>query len=88
MIIEKKVIPKYFQPILDGLKNYEYRLGDFECNPDDILLLKEFDPEKKDFTGRSVQKTITYIGKGSLTDFLMWPKEDIEKYGLQIISFK
>lgn len=88
MIIEKKVMPKYFQAILDGNKNYEYRLGDFECNPGDILFLKEYDHDKKDFTGRSVQKTVTYVGKGSLEDFLMWPPEDIEKYGLQIISFK
>lgn len=36
--IEKKVLPKYFQTILDGKKNYELRLTDFECNEGDILI--------------------------------------------------
>ena len=45
MKIEKKVWPEYFQKILDGKKTYELRLADFECNPGDILVLKERNPE-------------------------------------------
>ena len=87
MNIEKKVWPKYFQAILDGKKNYELRLADWECNVEDTLLLKEWNPETKGYTGREVSKKIKYVAKFKIDD-LFWPKEDIEKHGLQIISLE
>ncbi len=57
MKIEKKVWPVYFEKILSGEKNYELRLGDFECNTGDILVLKEWNPETKEYTGRVIEKT-------------------------------
>ena len=86
MRIEKKIWPEYFQLILEGKKTYELRLADFECNPGDILVLKEFNPKTKQFTGRFLEKEITYIGNTKNLD--LWSKEEIEKYGFQIISFK
>ena len=86
MRIEKKIWPEYFQLILEGKKTYELRLADFECNPGDILVLKEFNPKTKQFTGRFLEKEITYICKTKNLD--LWSKEEIEKYGFQIISFK
>ena len=86
MKIEKKVWPKYFQLILDGKKTYELRLADFECNEGDLLVLKEWNPETKEYTGREIEKEVTYVGKTKNITF--WSKEDIEKYGYQIISFR
>ena len=86
MKIEKKVWPEYFQKIIDGVKKYELRLADFECNPGDILVLREWNPKTKEYTGRVVEKTVTYVGKTKGQTF--WPKEDVEKYGFQIIAFK
>jgi len=86
MKIEKKVWPEYFEKILDGSKKYELRLADFECNPGDILVLREWDPDKQEYTGRVIEKEVTYIGKTKDIEF--WSKEDIEKYGFQVISFK
>jgi len=43
-------------------------------------------PETKEYTGREIEKTITYILKTN--DINFWPKEDVEKYGYQIISFE
>lgn len=87
MIIEKKVWPKYFENILNGTKNYELRLADWKCKKGDILLLKEWDPKTKLYTGREIKKSISYVSKFKVQD-LFWPKEDIEKYGIQVISFK
>jgi predicted transcriptional regulator len=87
MLIEKKTRPKYFQAILDGKKNYEFRLADWECNEGDTLLLREWDPETKDYTGREVRKKVTYVAKFKI-DHLPWPKEDVEKHGLQVISLE
>ena len=84
--IEKKVWPKYFEAILGGDKTFEVRLADFECNEGDVLLLREWDPEKKDYTGRTIEKKITYIIKTK--DLSFWSKKEVEKYGFQIIGFK
>lgn len=86
MLIEKKVWPEYFQKILDGVKNFELRLADFECNAGDELLLREWDPQNKDYTGREIKKSIKYVGKTKGAD-KFWPKEEIEKFGFQIIGF-
>jgi len=82
----KKVWPEYFQKILDGKKTYELRLADWDCNEGDILVLQEWDPETKEYTGREIEKEVTYVGKTKNMNF--WPKEDVEKYGYQIIAFK
>ena len=87
MLIEKKVLKKYFQLILDGKKTYELRLANFECNEGDILVLKEWGEDKKEYTGRVLEKTVTYVGK-NVNNPPFWSKEEIEKHGLQIISFK
>ena len=86
MRIEKKIWPEYFQKILEGVKTYDLRLADFECEPGDILVLQEWDPQKEEYTGRVIEKKVTYIGKTKNIKF--WSKENIEKYGFQIIVFK
>ncbi len=82
----KKVWPDYFQKILDGKKTYELRLADWECKEGDILVLQEWDQETKKYTGREIEKEVTYVGKTK--DINFWSKGDVEKYGYQIISFK
>ncbi len=84
--IHKKVWPKYFQAILDGKKTYELRLADFECHEGDTLILQEWNPETKTYTGREITKIVTYVGKTKDLDF--WSKEDIARYGYQIIAFR
>ena len=86
MKYEKKVWPEYFQKILDGDKTFELRLADWECKEGDILILKEWDPETQEYSGREIEKTVTYVDKTKNMTF--WPKEEVEKYGYQIISFK
>jgi len=86
MRIEKKTWPEYFQLILDGKKTYDLRVADFACAEGDTLVLREWDPETKEYTGRVLEKEVSYIGK--LDDMQFWKKEDIEKYGLQCIAFK
>lgn len=86
MRIEKKTWPEYFQLVLDGKKTYELRIADFECRQGDILVLKEWDPEIKEYTGRIIEKEVSHVGK--LKDFSFWKKEDLDKHGLQCISLK
>lgn len=86
MKIEKKVLPEYFQLILDGTKKYELRLADFEINTGDILLLREWDDNEKTYTGREIEKEATIVLKTKNLNF--WDKKSIDNFGYQIISFK
>lgn len=83
--IEKKIVPPWFDYVVSGKKTYDLRLADFDCSEGDTLVLCEFDPAKQQFTGRQIEKVITYIGrtKGDTT----WPKDEVDRYGYQIISF-
>lgn len=86
MRIEKKIRPEFFDKISSGEKNFELRLADWECAPGDILVLREWDPEKKDYSGRVLEKEVSYVLKTK--DVKFFTPEEIEKYGWRIISFK
>ena len=86
MKIEKKVWPGLFQDILNGNKNFDVRVGDFVCSPGDILVLKEWDPKTKKYTGRVLKKEAVYVLKTK--DVKFWSQKDINKFGLQVIGFK
>ncbi|MFH1623274.1 MAG: DUF3850 domain-containing protein [Candidatus Aenigmatarchaeota archaeon] len=84
--IEKKCWPEFFQKILDGEKTFEVRLADFECEPGDTLVLREWDPQTQQYTGREIEKEITYVIKTKELPF--WPAEEIEKHGLVVLSLR
>lgn len=86
MKIKKKTWPEYFQKILDGEKTFELRLADFKCKEGDILVLEEWDPKTKEYTGRVLEKKVTFVLKTK--DIKFWPEKDVGQYGYQIISFK
>lgn len=86
MKIEKKAWPEMFQKIAEGDKTFDLRLADFKCDEGDILVLKEYNPKTKEYTGRVLKKKVTYVLKTK--DITFWPKEDVEKYGYQVIAFK
>ena len=86
MRIEKKIHPKFFQLIIDGVKSYDLRLADFDINVGDVLVLREWNSDTKEYTGRVLEKSVTYISKTK--DSKIYSKEDVEKFGYQIISFK
>ncbi|MFH1247456.1 MAG: DUF3850 domain-containing protein [Candidatus Micrarchaeota archaeon] len=86
MRIEKKIWPKPFEKILTGEKTFELRLADWKCNVGDVLVLKEWNPAMKSYTGRQIEKTITYILKTKDQQF--FSKQDVDKYGFQVIALK
>lgn len=84
--IEKKTTPEFFQDIFDGKKGFEIRLADWKCQPGDILVLKEWDPKTKEYTGRVMKKEIKYILKTK--DLNFFTDEEVERFGFQVIGFK
>ncbi len=83
---EKKTWPDLFQKVFEGKKTFDLRLADWECNDGDILVLREWDPKTGEFTGRVIEKEVTFVGKTK--EMAFWPKEDVEKYGYQVIAFR
>lgn len=76
----------YFQEILDGKKTFDARLANFDCKVGDILVLEEYDQKKKEYTGRTIEKEITFILNTKTQKF--WKQSEIQKQGLLIFSFK
>ncbi len=86
--IKKKTWPDLFEKILNGEKTYEFRLADFNIEPGDKLILEEWDPKTKEYTGRKIEKIAGHVGKIDLDNYAYWTKEEAEKYGYYIISLK
>lgn len=87
--VEKKVWPEYFQEILDGRKTLEVRLNDFDIAEGDTLVLREWDPKTKDYTGRELERNVGFVGRWKIDDLtVFWPREEIDDKGLLIISLK
>lgn len=84
--IHKKVWPEYFDLILAGKKKVELRLADFDAAEGDTLVLEEWDPERKEYTGRKTEATATYILKTKGQEF--WSEEDTARHGFQVIQFE
>ena len=77
MRIEKKIWPEYFDRVVSGEKHFELRLADWACKSGDVLALKEWDPKAKAYTGRSVEKKVTFVFKTK--DQKFWSADDVEK---------
>jgi len=86
MKIRKKTWPEAFEKVLLGEKTFEFRLADWVCKPGDVLVLEEYDPKLKKYSGRKIEKVVTYVTKTKNQKY--FSKEDVEKYGFQIIAFK
>jgi len=84
--VEKKVWPKFFEEIKSGKKNFDVRLADFRCSSGDILVLREWNPRTEKYTGRVIEKKVSYVLKTKSLKF--FTKKEIEKYGYQVIGFK
>lgn len=85
--IHKKIWPEAFALISSGEKKFDLRLDDFEVKVGDHLMLEEWDPKVKEYTGRKIEKVITNIEKIKI-DKTFWSKAEIEKKGLQIFSIE
>ena len=86
-VIKKKIWPEYFEAVSSGKKKYELRLNDFEINDGDTLILEEWNPETQKYTGRKIEKKVTYVGRFKINQ-LFWPEEEIREKRIQVISLE
>jgi hypothetical protein len=56
-----KTWPGYFGPVLDGSKTFEVRKQDRDFRVGDVLVLQEWEPASKVYTGRVIAKRVTHL---------------------------
>ncbi len=87
--IEKKIWPEFFDAVASGKQKHQLRLNDFAIEPGDLLVLREWDPETKSYTGRELERLVTHIHRYTHEDMLRFhTQEEIVEKGLQIISLE
>ena len=84
--IKKKTWPKEFQEILEGKKNVDVRLADFDIKEGDELVLEEYNPETKEYSGRVISKKVKNLTKVNLLDF--YTPEQMKQFGHWIIELE
>ncbi len=83
-IIKKKIWPEYFDLVSSGKKKFELRLADFDVAEGDTLQLEEWDPKTKQYTGRTIEKKVSFLLKFKLDDF--GQEQEIKEKGLFVIQ--
>jgi len=61
MIHSLKIWPQYFKEIIDGEKTFEYREDDRGYSEGDIIILNEYFPTTKTYSGKSTYHRAGYI---------------------------
>lgn len=56
-----KIWPEFFEAVLDGRKTFEVRNDDRGFEVGDVLELREWSPDRRDYTGRSCAREVTYL---------------------------
>lgn len=63
---ELKTWPSFFEAVWDGTKPWEYRRNDRDYQIGDILILKEWCPEKQQYSGRTIKSVNGYMLQGKM----------------------
>ena len=61
---ELKTWPKFFESIIAEMKTFEIRKNDRDFKAGDYLVLREWNPETAQYTGRVTVKFVSYLWVG------------------------
>jgi len=61
-------------------------LADFEIKEGDTLILEEYNPKKKVYTGRALKKKVKNLNKLKVTNF--YKPQEIAKHGFWLIELE
>lgn len=61
-----KIWPEYFNAVREGRKNFEVRKADRDYKTGDVLYLREWDPDTKEYTGSWTKVKVKYVLEGPL----------------------
>ena len=63
---ELKIWPACFRAVEDGQKPFDVREHDRDYDVGDALILREYDPDTEQYTGRSATRWVSYLLHGGL----------------------
>ncbi len=87
-IIKKKCWPEWFKKFCSGEKILELRLADFDLKINDILILEEYNPETKKYTGRKASFKCKKVERSAQDPLQFYKVEDVKKHGFWIIELE
>ena len=61
-----KTWPACFAAVKSGNKPFDVRLNEENFQVGDLLMLREFDPDTEQYTGRTITRWVSYVLEGGL----------------------
>ena len=86
--IKKKCWPEFFEKFCSGERTFELRLADFELKDEDIIVMEEYNPETKSYTGRKASFKCKKVEHFAQNPLQFYNVEDIKKFGFWIIQLE
>lgn len=87
-IINKKCWPEWFDKFCSGERKFELRLADFNLKDGDVLVMQEYDPKKKVYTGRNASFICKRVEHSAQNPLQFYDIEDVKKHGFWIIDLE
>mgnify|MGYP001588456897 CR=1 FL=1 len=84
-VIEKKIWTDMFEN--DQELDNDFRLADFELQPGDVIVYKEWDPQAKAYTGREYRRVVKDVTKHG-NPGRYWSQEELNAHGVYVINFE
>ena len=88
MEIRKKCWSEFFEKFVSGERIFELRLADFDLKTEDILILEEYNPKTKKYTGRKASFKCKRVEHSVQNPLQFYDIEDVEKKGFWIIQLE
>ena len=87
-VIEKKIWPEFFKEVKKGKIRIEIRLADFHVEEGDDLVLKEWNPKKKEFTGKKVKFKVKKVYRVPEDLIRFYPLHLLKKHGVYVMELE
>ena len=87
-VIKKKCWPEWFDKFCSGERTFELRLADFSLRTGDTLIFEEYDPETKEYTGRTATFACAKVEHSAQNPLQFYDVAEVKKNGFWIIALK
>lgn len=86
--IKKKCWPEYFEKFTSGERTFELRLADFDLKTGDTIVMEEYNPETKQYTGRKAEFRCKKVERSAQDPLQFYKVDDVRKRGFYIIELE
>lgn len=84
--IRKKCWPEWFDKFVSGERTFELRLADFDLKDGDVMVMEEYNPETKQYTGRVARFKCQRVEHSAQNPLQFYNVDDVKKNGFWIIQ--